>query len=86
MMTEKFTRPRLGAAKLFTIGGGDEGLGGPLTPIDEKLWTHYIDVESMSSRLEGVEGTEVIVSHVTIPNTSLPKHWHPGEELTTVRP
>jgi len=41
-MTEKFTRPRLGAAKLFTIGGGDEGLGGPLTPIDEKLWTHYI--------------------------------------------
>jgi hypothetical protein len=42
MMTEKFTRPRLGAAKLFTIGGGDEGLGGPLTPIDEKLWTHYI--------------------------------------------
>jgi quercetin dioxygenase-like cupin family protein len=35
--------------------------------------------------LEGVEGTEVIVSRVTIPpNTSLPKHWHPGEEFAYV--
>lgn len=36
----------------------------------------------LKARLEGVEGTEVVVSRVTMPaNTSLPKHWHPGEEF-----
>jgi len=35
--------------------------------------------------LEGVDNTEVIVSRVTIPpNTSLPKHWHPGEEFAYI--
>lgn len=35
--------------------------------------------------LEGVPGTEVIVSRVTMPpNTTLPKHWHPGEEFAYV--
>ncbi|MGI9239923.1 MAG: cupin domain-containing protein [Verrucomicrobiales bacterium] len=39
----------------------------------------------LKSKLEGVDGTEVIVSQVTIPpNTSLPKHWHPGEEFAYV--
>ena len=39
----------------------------------------------MTSQLELVEGTEVIVSHVEIPaNTTLPKHWHPGEEFVYV--
>ena len=39
----------------------------------------------MTSDLEGVEGKEVVVSHVTIaPNTTLPKHWHPGEEFAYV--
>ena len=39
----------------------------------------------MSAELEGVEGTEVVVSEVTIPpNTALPKHWHPGEEFAYV--
>lgn len=39
----------------------------------------------MKATLEGVKGTEVIVSHVTIPpNTTLPKHWHPGEEFAYV--
>lgn len=39
----------------------------------------------MKAKLEGVEGTEVIVSHVTIPpNTTLPKHWHPGEEFAYI--
>ena len=39
----------------------------------------------MTSQLELVEGTEVIVSHVEIPaNTILPKHWHPGEEFVYV--
>ena len=39
----------------------------------------------MKAKLEGVDSTEVIVSHVTIPpNTSLPKHWHPGEEFAYV--
>jgi quercetin dioxygenase-like cupin family protein len=31
------------------------------------------------------EGGEVIVSRVTIPpHTSLPKHWHPGEEFAYI--
>jgi quercetin dioxygenase-like cupin family protein len=35
--------------------------------------------------LEGVDGTEVIVSRVDIPpHTSLPKHWHPGEEFAYI--
>ncbi len=39
----------------------------------------------LSSVLEGVEKREVIVSRVTIPpNTSLPKHWHPGEEFAYI--
>lgn len=39
----------------------------------------------LASELEGVDGTEVIVSRVTIPpHTSLPKHWHPGEEFAYV--
>jgi quercetin dioxygenase-like cupin family protein len=39
----------------------------------------------MRASLEGVEGTEVIVSRVTIPpNTELPRHWHPGEEFAYV--
>ena len=39
----------------------------------------------LTSVLEGVDDTEVVVSHVTIPpNTSLPKHWHPGEEFVYV--
>jgi quercetin dioxygenase-like cupin family protein len=39
----------------------------------------------LSTALTGVENTEVIVSRVTIPpNTSLPKHWHPGEEFAYV--
>lgn len=39
----------------------------------------------LRASLEGVAGTEVIVSRVTIPpHTSLPKHWHPGEEFAFV--
>ena len=39
----------------------------------------------LSTQLEGVQGTEVIVSRVVIPpNASLPKHWHPGEEFAYV--
>jgi quercetin dioxygenase-like cupin family protein len=39
----------------------------------------------LTSQLEGAEGTEVVVSRVTIPpNTSLPKHWHPGEEFAYI--
>ena len=39
----------------------------------------------LSAELESVDGTEVIVSRVTIPaNTSLPKHWHPGEEFAYI--
>ena len=36
----------------------------------------------LRATLQRVEGTEIIVSRVTMPpNTSLPKHWHPGEEF-----
>ena len=39
----------------------------------------------LSAKLEGVTGTEVIVSRVQIPaSTTLPKHWHPGEEFAYV--
>jgi len=39
----------------------------------------------LKTQLEGVVGTEVIVSKVYIPpNTSLPKHWHPGEEFVYI--
>lgn len=39
----------------------------------------------MSSTLEGVKNTDVIVSRVTIPaNKELPKHWHPGEEFAYI--
>lgn len=39
----------------------------------------------MKTQLEGVEGTEVVVSKVYIPaNSSLPKHWHPGEEFVYI--
>ena len=35
--------------------------------------------------LEGSPDTEVIVSRIHIPaNTTLPKHWHPGEEFVYV--
>ena len=39
----------------------------------------------LSSRLEGVAGTEVIMSITTVPpRTTLPTHWHPGEEFAYV--
>ena len=39
----------------------------------------------LSSQLAGAENTEVVVSKVTVPpNTTLPKHWHPGEEFAYI--
>ncbi len=39
----------------------------------------------LTSQLELVEGTEIVVSYVEIPaNITLPKHWHPGEEFVYV--
>lgn len=39
----------------------------------------------LQAELAAVEGTEVIVSRVTVPpNTTLPKHWHPGEEFVYI--
>jgi quercetin dioxygenase-like cupin family protein len=36
----------------------------------------------LKATLERVKDTEVIVSRVTIPpHSSLPRHWHPGEEF-----
>ena len=39
----------------------------------------------MTEKLAGVENTEVVVSITTVPpHTTLPKHWHPGEEFAYV--
>lgn len=39
----------------------------------------------LKTELDLFEGGEVIVSRVTIPpHTSLPKHWHPGEEFAYI--
>ena len=39
----------------------------------------------MSSVPESAEGLEVIVSHVALPpNVTLPKHWHPGEDIAYI--
>jgi quercetin dioxygenase-like cupin family protein len=39
----------------------------------------------LSTELEGIEGTDIIVSRVVMPpQTELPKHWHPGEEFAYV--
>ena len=39
----------------------------------------------MNEKLELVENTEVVVTYLEIPaNTTLPKHWHPGEEFVYV--
>ena len=39
----------------------------------------------MRAKLEGAEKTEVIVSRVALPpNTTLPIHWHPGEEFAYI--
>ena len=39
----------------------------------------------LTCQLQGAEGTEVVVSHVTVPpDTTLPKHWHPGEEFVYI--
>lgn len=39
----------------------------------------------LSSALESADGLEVIVSHVALPpSVTLPKHWHPGEEIAYI--
>ena len=54
-------------------GGSGETAGGPSL---ETL---------LRAELEGIAGTEVIVSRVRVPpHTALPRHWHPGEEFAYV--
>ncbi len=57
-----------------------------LTIIGSQSFASELKLENlMKSQLEGVNGTEVIVSRVFIPpNQSLPKHWHPGEEFAYI--
>ena len=39
----------------------------------------------MSTELELTDDVEIVVSHLVVPpNTTLPKHWHPGEEFVYV--
>lgn len=39
----------------------------------------------LSAALEGVDGTDVVLSRVVVPpNAALPKHWHPGEEFAYI--
>ena len=69
----------LAMSQSMILGHGDPSHENAATESGPKLETLLKEV------LEGAEGTEVIVSRVTIPpNTSLPKHWHPGEEFAYV--
>jgi quercetin dioxygenase-like cupin family protein len=69
----------LTALPLTASGHGDSHEEAPVNSPGPQLET------MLETVLEGVEGTEVIVSRVTIPpNTSLPKHWHPGEEFAYI--
>lgn len=64
----------LGLTVLLSSGIETANADEPLPPV--------IAETLMQTVLEGAKDTEVIVSHVTLaPNTSLPKHWHPGEEF-----
>ena len=56
------------------------------TNIGSQSFASELKLENlMKSQLEGVNGTEVIVSRVFIPpNMSLPRHWHPGEEFAYI--
>lgn len=63
------------AVPAFAHGADEESA----SPSELKLET------LLKAALEGVEGTEVIVSRVTVPpHSSLPKHWHPGEEFVYI--
>ena len=48
--------------------------------------TSELNLETLlKAQLEGFDGGEVIVSRVSLPpHTSLPKHWHPGEEFAYI--
>ena len=47
--------------------------------------TPMMFADLLTEQLQGVEGTEVVVSITTVPpHTTLPKHWHPGEEFAYV--
>lgn len=50
------------------------------------VFAEELKIENLlKAKLEGVAGTEVLVSKLHIPaNTTLPKHWHPGEEFAYV--
>jgi len=51
--------------------------------IDSSIQMKFEDL--MTEKLEGTDNTEVVVSITTIPPfTTLPKHWHPGEEFAYV--
>ena len=53
---------------------------------DELSSTPELMLETLlSTTLDGVDGTEIIVSRVVMPpHTTLPRHWHPGEEFAYV--
>ena len=55
----------------------------PETPAETTASKSGLNLENLlRAQLEGVDGTEVIVSRVSMPpHTALPKHWHPGEEF-----
>ncbi len=78
-------------ATIFTfVGLNSSGKSGQAEPKNRKDilagTIRGLEIDNiMTSQLESVEGMEVIVSYVEIPaNTTLPKHWHPGEEFVYV--
>jgi quercetin dioxygenase-like cupin family protein len=47
--------------------------------------TQMMFADLLTKQLQGVENTEVVLSITTVPpNTTLPTHWHPGEEFAYV--
>ncbi len=59
---------------------------GQASVANEQAAPPALNLESLlSGELGGVEGYDVMVSRVTMPpNSELPRHWHPGDEIAYV--
>ena len=78
----------VGMACLVLVGCVNTPQGGePSAPKDVLAGKiEGLNIETLkTSRLKLVDGVEVVMSRVQVPaNTTLPKHYHPGEEFIYV--
>lgn len=66
------------------INSVSSGIVGVLHQLIAKLTAMEFN-NLLTSNLAGTDNKEVVVSKVTVPpNTTLPKHWHPGEEFAYI--